>query len=261
MPKLLVGGNWFEPVSAKSLYEIDYENAILRYAPELFPDFICVRFKELVESDYGNAKADLALIDKQYRSWIVVEVELDTHPLRDHVEEQVSKLAIGAYANRHAEALHRERSDLDFVKLKEMMLGEQPKILVLVTSMKPTWAPALARYGASVGVIELFRSERNAIVLRVNGDQPNAVPEQVVALCRVDPMLPNALRILSAAPFAGLDTISLDHEGYSADWKIIRTSFDSWLTPTGRFPLDASLTNFKIIDKGNNDLALREATN
>ena len=261
MPKLLVAGNWYEPVSARSLYEIDYENAILRHSPELFPEFFCVRFKELVESDYGNARADLALIDKQYRSWIVVEVELDTHPLRDHVEEQVSKLAIGAYGKRHAEALHRSEPDLDLTKLREMMLGEQPKILVLVTSMKPSWAPALARYGASVGVIELFRSEQNGIVLRVNGDQPNAVPEQILALCKVDPMLPNALRILTAAPFAGLDMVSLDHEGYSSAWNIIRTATESWLTPAGRFPLSGSSTSFEIIDRGSDDLAIREATN
>lgn len=261
MPKLLAAGTWFEPVSARSLYETDYENAILRHAADLFPDFYCVNFKTLVESDYGNAKADLALVDRRYRSWTVVEVELDTHPLQDHVVEQISKLARGTYTSKHAEALFKENADLDLDSLNEMMLGDQPEILVLVTSHKPTWAPALAQYGAKVGVIEMFRSDTNSVILRVSGDHPSGISEEVIATCRVDSLLPNGLRILTAAPFVGLDIVSLDYEGYSSDWRIIRTASDSWMTAAGRYPLNSEAKKFQIIDQGSNNFAIREAIN
>src|SRR5665647_377735 len=101
MPRVMIDGRWFDPVSSKSLYEADYENALVEHASDLFPGYRCVPFKVLVESEYGIGKPDLALVDNEYRSWYVVEVELDTHPLKSHVEDQVRKFALGHYTDKH----------------------------------------------------------------------------------------------------------------------------------------------------------------
>lgn len=133
MPRLMLEGRWFDPVSARSLYEADYENALVAHARHLFPGYRCVPFKFPVESEFGTGIPDLALIDNDYRSWYVVEVELDTHPLRGHVEEQVQKFASGKYDETHALYIHRKAPDLSLDSLKQMLLGDQPRVLVLVS--------------------------------------------------------------------------------------------------------------------------------
>src|SRR5262245_12721093 len=102
MPRILIKGSWYDPVAGSSLYEADYENAIIAHSAGLFPGFFCCKFKALIDSEYGRARPDLALVDEEYRSWYVVEVELDEHPLESHVEEQVRKFAYGVYTKEHA---------------------------------------------------------------------------------------------------------------------------------------------------------------
>jgi hypothetical protein len=238
MPRILINGRWFDPVATKSLYETDYENAILAQAEDLFPGFYCVQFKALVQSEYGNAKADLALIDHSYRFWYVVEVELDTHPLKAHVEEQVQKLAFGVYSEAHVEALAAEDLHLDRGRLTEMLLGEQPRVLVLVTLAKPNWSPTLGQYGAQVGVLELFRDDLDHVLFRVNGDQPSVLAQEIVSYCTADKTLPKALRLASPAPFAGCEKLDLLHEGESSLWRVMRVSDTAWIMPEGRSPMD-----------------------
>lgn len=241
MPRILVDSMWYDPVSSASLYEADYEAAILQHAPNLFPGFHCTRFKALVESEYGNGRPDLALIDHQYRAWYVVEVELDTHPLESHVEEQVRKFAFGAYGRAHVEALCSALPSLDRHRVAAMLLGDTPSVLVLVTSHKPDWSTRLAQYNAGVGVIEVFRDDLDNTVLRVNGDQPTAIDTDLLTECSVEPLLRKALKLHSPAPLDGLDEVDLLFEGSSTRWQVIRVQDAAWLMPRGRsaLPIDA----------------------
>jgi hypothetical protein len=255
---MLVAGRWYDPVSARSLYEAQYEAVILANANELFSGFRCVPFKVPVDSEYGMGKPDLALIDLQYRAWLVVEVELDTHPLREHVEEQVRKFSFGHYNDRHARWIHSQARDLDLSRLQHMLLGEQPQVLVLVTSSKPTWASALARFGAKVGIIEMFRDDLDEVMLRVNGDQPTLLAEETLSLC-VPERLFNALRLASPAPFVGHDKIELLIDGKITEWKIMRVSDTAWIIPTGRWPIDTKQSDrLRIVQGPGGSLELRD---
>lgn len=249
MPRLMLDGRWFDPVSARSLYEKDYENALLAHSTNLFPGYRCVAFKVAVESEYGTAIPDLALIDLDYRSWYVVEVELDTHPLKGHVEEQVRKFAAGTYNEDHAYYLHKQASDLSLESLRQMLLGDQPRVLVLVTSHKPDWAPALAQYGAQVGVVEMYRDDLDRVLFRVNGEQPSYLQDEFLSECLPNRILPNALRLQSPAPFVGMDEIELLVQGATTTWRIHRVADVAFLTPSTRYPLETRAGQRLIIVK------------
>jgi hypothetical protein len=45
-------------------------------------------------SEYGSKKPDLALIDRDYRAWWVVEVELAHHSLHHHVLPETTSRAV-----------------------------------------------------------------------------------------------------------------------------------------------------------------------
>ena len=256
MPRILVRGDWYDPVSGSSLYERDYEAAILANSEALFPGFTCVTFKPLVDSEFGRARADLALIDHLYRNWFVVEVELDSHPLESHVEEQVRKLSAGKYEDAHAEALHRACGNLDLSRLKSMLLGEQPRVLVVVTREVPVWSQRLARYGAHVAVVELFRDDLDRVVLRVDGEHPSALETEIVTGCSADPVMPRALRIHSPAALEGLDQVDLLFDASSTRWAIIRVQDAAYLVPVERLGFSFRRGSSWTIRRTGSDMSL-----
>ena len=258
MPRILINGTWYDPVSAASLYEADYEAAILQHSAVLFPGFICVKFKTEVDSEYGKGKPDLALIDHLYRAWYVIEVELDTHSLRWHVDDQVKKFAYGFYHSGHADALCKNTPALDHARVNSMLLGEQPRVLVLVTSHQPAWSARLAKYGAGVGVIELFRDDLDNALLLVNGDQPVALDRTILTECTPEPLLNKALKLHSPAPFEGQNELDLLYEGHSTRWQIIRVKDAAWLTPTDRITLPIAHGLRWVIRRVGSDLVITE---
>lgn len=248
MARLLINGEWFDSISPESIYESDFEDLLLMNAQYLYPTFFAARFKGTVESEHGRAKADLALVDRSYRSWWVVEVELGSHPLRSHVEQQVAILATAKYGEPEAAQLARHAPELNAAALAEMMRGRQPRVLVIVNQAKPDWIPALARYNAIVGVAELFRSRRDHLnVLRINGEHPAAVGD-VVSVCRVDGVMPNSLRVDSPASlgFSADEKAEIWFEGNVTEWVRLDSGTAAWLVPARRNPLPFGLRSFTL---------------
>jgi hypothetical protein len=92
MSRILVNGQWYDALAETALYESDFERLVQTHAQRVFPAFCVAPFKCLVETEDGEtAKADLALVSRDYRDWWIVEVELAHHP-DSHVLEQVRKL-------------------------------------------------------------------------------------------------------------------------------------------------------------------------
>ncbi|HVV77264.1 MAG TPA: hypothetical protein VHC43_14635 [Mycobacteriales bacterium] len=188
-----------------------------------------------------------------------MEVELDTHRLKGHVEEQVRKFARGTYDETHANYIHKQAPDTSVESLREMMLGDQPKVLVLVTAAKPDWAPTLGQYGAQVGVIEMYRDAQDRVLFRVNGEQPSLHSDEVLSRCVPDPMLPKALKLLSPAPFLGMDELEIYVRGELTTWKIYRVADVALLMPVARDPLNAlSTARFKIVRRAQGGYGLVE---
>ena len=83
------------------LSESDYQALLRSMAPRLFPTFKWFFFNPPVESPYGVAHPDAALISESGDDWWVVEVELARHGLADHVDLQLRKLRDGWYGRKH----------------------------------------------------------------------------------------------------------------------------------------------------------------
>lgn len=251
MARLLLRGEYYDSVSPHALREDDYERLLLANAAHLYPSWHVVRFKEIVESEYGKAKADLALVDRRYRRWWVVEVELGSHPLTGHVEPQVRKLANGAYGAAHASCIHAAMPALDRSALGEMVVGAQPRVLVLVNEPKPDWISPLRVWGARLGIVEVFRSRRNVDVLRINGEHPDDLGD-LVSTCRVDPVIPNSLLVASPAALGigSGERVELLYDGGITEWRRVDAADRVWLMPTRRWPLPASINDFRITEDG-----------
>ncbi len=234
----MIKGVAYDAVSSAAYWESEFEALITQEGAIIFPEYHLVSFKTDVESEYGVAKPDFALIDRLYRRWWVGEAELAHHSLTSHVLPQIQKLAAGIYGARHAAFLKGQSPILDLESLRNMMKGQQPQVLVVVNQPCPSWRSELTRYGALLAVVEIFRSGGTDHVLRVNGDYP-APPPDGLSLCHWDPAIPRFLVVESPAALGSSETkrFEIEYEGSLTDWSRVETRDTVWLSPLKSTPL------------------------
>jgi hypothetical protein len=256
--RLLLGKESFTSVSSTAFFESEYEAIILSRAAEIFPEYWAAPFKFTVESEKGKAKADLALIQREYKNWWVVEVELAHHPLGGHVLPQVDKLANAKYGADVAEYLKAQLSGLDLEAVRRMLKGRQPQVVVVVNRGVPTWNDALSGLGALLMIVEVFRSDRNVHVLRINGDYPEA-PVDVLSRLRPDPAMPRLFIVDSPG---AIDTpadqrLELEFDGAITEWTRVDTASRVWLSPVVSNPL-AVERQYVIVRSEDNRLVIQD---
>ena len=247
MPRLLVEGETFEMLSSAALLEAEYERIVLAQAAGIFPGFSVVPFKPTVYYEGVPKQADLALIAPDYSTWWVGEVELSHHSFRGHVLPQVEVLARGRYDASHAQWLAARNPQFDIEALRAMMLGQQPRVVVIVNAPCPTWTQALAHEGAALAIAELFRSSRNRLIVRRNGADLELM-DDVLSLCRVDSGMRRMLQVDSPAQLIGLDeplAIELEH-GVST-WRLILLADRVWLSPERGSPFPPDAQTFQLV--------------
>ena len=259
MARLLINGEWYESLASTAYYEAEYERLIQEQARTLYPGYRLVPFKTTVASEAGTAKADFALISDTYRGWLVVEVELAHHSLGGHVLPQIGVLATARYGDAEAAYLVSQQGDLDPLKVRELMKGAQPRVLVIVNGLPASWPPALARFNTLLNSVEVYRSGRNHHVLRVEGDGPEQLLA-VISLCRVDPFIPRLLQIDSPAAL-DIDAeghVHLDWNGSETTWSRVQSKDSTWLNPIQANPLPAR--ELLVIVRDGDRLLIRRET-
>lgn len=254
MARILFRGDWYYELTPTTLLEDEFEALILQHSSELFPDYIAVPFKTIVESDSGSAKADLALIHKAYHHWWVVEVEMGRHSLSQHVLPQIQTL-VSAYYGRHVvDSLCQVSPEMDRRKLELMLKGSQPRILVIVDSPRPDWQSALRPIGAQLTVFQVFRSEKNEHLFRVNGEPPR--PDVTsLTLCHSDPTIPQFLVVESPQSLLnhGDATLKIFIDGRQSTWTRLESEDRVYLVPEGANPLHTR-KKYAIMEDANGEL-------
>lgn len=255
MARLLIDGEWYESLASSSYYESDFEAILLEHATTLYPEYWMVPFKTLLQSEHGVSKPDFALIERRYRSWWVVEIELAHHPL-SHVMRQVEVFAAATFGLEEAAYLATRDPSLDRPALEAMLRGAPPEVLVIVNAPSPAWEAPLKQFGASLAVAEVFRSGRNHHVLRVNGAYPSAVPN-VISLVRLDPLMPRLVVVDSPAnlPPPTDGRFHIDYQGSVTEWEAIQTATRVWLNPVRTNPLPTGV-RFALVRGDAGHLAL-----
>lgn len=244
----------YEESASGSLLEREYEDMVAANAPILFPGLVLVPFKISVESEYGIRKPDFALIDRNYRKWWVVEVELAHHPFHGHVLPQVQVLATASYGDLQSQYLAAQNPTLDPQRLSSMMLGAQPQVLVVVNEACPRWEPDLRALDVLLLTVSLFRSDLNDYVLLVGGEQPE-VSSNILTKCRRSQLIPRLWQVDApgALPLTVGETADFVYRGRSMTWRRLDTGDTVFLAPEGAsdaLGVEATLMELVVIDGG-----------
>ena len=257
MVRILHNGEWYTPLSSRAHYENEYERLIFDHASALFPDYVAVPFKSAISSEHGEGKSDFALIDRRYRKWWVCEVEL-AHHSRSHVLHQASIFATGVYTDVHAGSLHQAMPNLNILSLQSMMKGANPGVLFIVDSPELGWKEDLKLWGCTLMIVEVFRSDRNRSLLRINGSYPHAMEEHVLTTCRVDPIIPRLVLLESPGALSEMtsDLIRVSYEGALTEWSLVHARDRVWLSPARTNPLPPGVS-FELTQGVGGELSLR----
>ena len=247
MARFLLGDEWFDQLSSTAFYENEYERLLLSNARALFPAYHVVAFKPIIQSEYGTARPDLALVDRELRLWWVVEVELAHHSLNGHVLPQVEVLVSGRYGASEADLLSKSIPDLHSEAAADLVKGAQPPVLVIVNQTRPGWHEAIAQMGASLMIAEVFRSGRNAHAIRANGAYPT-IAGDFVSECTLDRSLPGLLVVQSPARLDAPQGARLEIEiaGTITEWTRFDVQDKVWLKPQGGDPLEGRRGPFRL---------------
>lgn len=243
MARILFKDGFFEELAPGSMLETDFECAVIERGNFVFPDFFVVPFKSTVSSEEDSAKPDLALIERSYRAWWVAEVELGNHSFESHVLPQVRTLARASYGEDEVRALCAKCPELELQRVLDMMKGKQPRVLVIVDTERKEWVQPLRSLDAELLVMQMFRSERNEHVFRIDGHLP-ASPISVISACSFDNLVPRFLVVHSPA-LLGIDagkTLTIRYGKYMTEWSRIDSQDKVWLAPARQNPLPRSVS-------------------
>ena len=173
----------------KYALEEDFEKAILANSNKIFNKNFLVNFKLKLKTGsifQTDVKADLLMVDYEYKRWWVVEVERvkRTGWLTDHVLPQLEKITHIDYMGQKKQiftsivnSFEESGQKYDTKKLRDLILFNQPEFLVIVNDYPPEeeiWIKSL--YNCSLLVINIFRDEfLNYIYLKDPRSKPRDV--------------------------------------------------------------------------------------
>jgi hypothetical protein len=247
MERILVNENWYEPVSSRSILEAEYEQSIFRYSKNLFPGYWCIKFNELISSDFGSVKADMVLIDQQYRGWTVIEAELEHHSFSRHVEPQMEKLVNGKYEQKHADAIFREKPELEQNRLNNLIRNAYPEFLVIVPKSEPIWRPTLSNMGVKMAFIEIYSNITGQRIVSMSGDKPKAWPDRhLTKLLKDQKFLPRAFQVETPGALPNGDSLTMLYNGELTTWRVVAAQKSTFLLPNGTLDLEEN-RNYSIL--------------
>ena len=258
MAKVLFENKWYEEISPTGVYETVYEGMVKAHAVDLWPRFHAVHFKANVYAGVDGVKSDFALVERNYTEWWVVEVEMAHHSFRGHILPQTRKLAQADYREEVAEKLCEACKKLDPAKVKAMVKEHQPRVLVVVNKPRPEWINSLAKHRAILAVFEMFQSDDDKMLYRINGEHPVG-PAEVISVCKFDELMNRWLLVESPAGLkvSPQSKIMIEFNSHTTEWARYAASGKVWLhTPSGPNPLPENF-DYELTRRGDGQLLFR----
>jgi hypothetical protein len=186
-----------------------FSTVVQKFSHVIFPNHYCFKFE--VDMFYiGNkVRPDLILIEKQFKDWWLVEVELERHSWLNHIQEQIEKILNAEITDKHQEKIkeklssHLKKLGLNenedqMARVKSLINNERHKTLVIVDSEPKSWMNELQKGDARLMTVQVYRNERNDHMIRCDTSLPS-ISNQVVTYLNPtnDRFVPNWLEVVS----------------------------------------------------------------
>lgn len=165
-------GGKYALVESNSWSEDYFERVIKNFAEVIFPFHHCFPFQVDMYYLGDKVRPDLILIEKNYRDWWLVEVELEHHSWLAHIQAQINKILHAEITVNHIEKLRIHEAFLDYSKLQYLMRNVKHKTLVIVDSEPKSWMDELQTTDARLMTIQVYRNSQNDHIIRCDTSLP-----------------------------------------------------------------------------------------
>lgn len=152
-------------IFTESLFE-DYVREALTYAYE---DYFCIRFRGAFTSGGAVRVADLALVHKGFTHWFIIEVELITHSLFNHVIPQVKCFEEGAALDSCVASLLSQLPNLSKSRAMTLVHLVPRSVAVVANRYDTTWITALRSINVQFVAVSIFQSSDGSYALETDG--------------------------------------------------------------------------------------------
>lgn len=250
---------WFTQIEPNTMGEGDFERDIAIHAPDVYPEYHVLPFKQNVQYNGQTAKPDLVFIAKDYSEWRVVEIEMGYHSFNSHIEPQITILSNGDYNKSHSDYLIRKYPYLlNSIILEKLIINTPPKILLIVNEPKFDWKRNLLRYRTDLAIFELFKSHDGKEVYRVNGEYPTLLKKPSTT-CSLHPITKRVLIVDDPIEISlpKEKIINILYNNCLTQWERIDNSANVFLQPKNRNPLGLC-EKYDLFEQGNGYLVLQE---
>lgn len=268
MARILINDTWYEQVEPSTFSEAEFEDRISLHAPSVYPHFFVVPFKKKLtttdplsssEVGTGGVVPDLAFIARDYKEWWVVEVEMSYHNFKGHIRPQIQKLQNANYGDDEATYLVNKEPSLDLDRLKTLIATSPIQVLLIINQPRQDWIKELAKDDIVTSVFELFRSDGEHEIFRVNGEYPSLLTDKV-SDCVFHSVVPRLLKISHpdelGVPPRGI--IRLLYNNCVTEWRRIDQDTEVYITAVNRNPLKANWS-YEIHRQNDGQLVLKQS--
>ena len=172
--------------------------------------------------------------------------------------ERVRRLSRADYDEAEADYLCQNGKQLDPVRVREMIKGQRPRVLVVANVPVPGWSEQLRPYDAVVAVFQIFRSKFNRYAYRINGEFPSENSE-IISTCRCWD-IHRFLKIDSPANL-GIERgqmVTLQHETGAIEWERADTGGVALLHALRGHPLEKGVI-YEILRQGDGTLSIQRS--
>lgn len=241
--------------------ELHFTSIVKLELSKVLPDFSIIDFSPYILGDQGSRRRpDLALVHRNYKMWVVVEIELEKHSLVHHVLPQVQTFVSGRYDSSHAESLYQKDSTLDLSALKNLIFYVPPKVVVVVNSrtvLKNGWSAVEKKHSAHLTFLESYRSEADDVIVSISGYLPTPVSNRVFRLKKMNLMNALVYTQPEKVPASIQDEIQMFSDQRPYNWKIVRAMDNILFVAPGGFTVRSD-RNYEVRRIGEGRFQLRE---
>lgn len=207
------------------LLEADYESVVYRRHEILFPGWKLWPWKKRIEGRLGGAVPDAIMISNDITEWIVVEVELASHPT-SHFDDQFARIEAAQFNEANLASIALATGLNADGLLSRLILRTPPSLLCIADEATHALERACRSNGFMFAVATPYRSNLGNYALelvRSPADLRRSIGSAEVAIQIVANFGDNHLGLLPAS-FGTRDSITLIHQDVLHETRLLKKS-------------------------------------
>ncbi|MDB5606781.1 MAG: hypothetical protein JWP25_3681 [Bradyrhizobium sp.] len=224
--------NLFQRWDADAANEMEFEYVVAKALMCVYPDYQCIVFGGSLKLDNVISKPDLALIAKDLSHWFVIEVELTSHSLANHVLPQVRAFQYGEAQPDCVTILAREIG-LPANQIQTFLKVVPRSVAVVANKHNRDWAIALESLQVQFLTVSAFKSSTGVEAVEVDGRL--AVLKEHLGF-GVFSATDRSLRFANTGKLLDGEIMVDDTDGVGSMWTVLNEGIYTWVTKNAGIP-------------------------